>query len=183
MSRQSTIQRVPSLPALRGGLANHDADVKMLHGHLEMMTTLLNQAVQSLENRVNTIQQVGAVQPPPVSGLTVTGKQGLFHLTWNRMKNVDGYVVVQASDSAMQTITGRYHVDDSNQPIQQIPVGNVAITAYFQVYAYQGQKYADPSPIVSATTLTYGASEAAPSSPPIAPLPPKISPVRSGPNL
>ena len=88
MSRQSTIQRVPSLPALRGGLANHDADVKMLHGHLEMMTTLLNQAVQSLENRVNTIQQVGAVQPlfdvrPPPDALSVydVSRDGRFLVT------------------------------------------------------------------------------------------------------
>lgn len=183
MSRLSTIHRLPAPPALRGGLANHDADVKTLKEHLDTMTTILNQAMQSLENRTNTIQQVGAVAPPPPSSFAVVGKQGLFHLTWNRIKNADGYVIVHASDAAMTQIVNRYHIDDGNQCAHQIPVGNVAVAGSFQVYAYQGNKYSDPSPIITATTAIYASAEAAPPAPPIAPQPPKIAPVRSGPNL
>lgn len=183
MSRQSNVQRLPMPPALRGGLANHDADIKMLHEHLLQVTEIANQAIQSLQNRVNTVQQTGAIEPPPVSGLTVEGKQGLFSLTWNRIKNADGYVVVHASDTAMKQIVGRYNIPDANQPLHQISVGNVAVTGSFQVYAYQGQKYSDPSPAMTATTASYGAGEAAPKTPPLAPLHPKLDPVRSGPNL
>lgn len=183
MSRQSTIQRLPSPPSLKGTIQGVPEDMKALGEHIHVMTTIINQAVQSLQNRMNTVQQVGAVAPPPVSGLAVSGKQGLFHLTWNRIHNADGYVVVHASDSAMQQIVGRYNISDGNQPIHQIPVGNAAVTGHFQVYAYQGQKYGDPSPAVTATSAIYSTSEAAPSAPPIAPLPPKIAPVRSGPNL
>lgn len=183
MSKQSTVNRLPTPPVLRGGLANHDNDIKAMHEHIDTMTTILNQALQHLHNGVNTIQQVGAKAPPPVSGLAVVGKQGLFHLTWNRIKNVDGYVVTHASDTGMTQLVGRYNIPDGNQPVHQIPVGNVAVTGSFQVYAYQGSQYSDPSPTVTATTAAYGAPEAAPTAPPIAPLQPKVAPVRSGPNI
>lgn len=183
-NRTPTIQRLPNPPDLRGGLPNYESDMKMVHEHLTTMTTILNQAVQNLQNRVNTVQQVGAVAPPPVTGLSVEGKQGLFSLTWNRIQNVDGYVVVQASDTAMQQVVGRYTVPDGNQPMHQIPVGNAAVTGHFQVYAYQGNQYSDPSPTLVATSAVFStATEAAPKTPPIRPLQPKISPVRSGPNL
>jgi hypothetical protein len=168
---------------LKDGIANHDANMKALTEHLGTMTTILNQAVQSLQNRLNTVQQVGAVAPPPVSGLAVAGKQGLFHLTWNRIKNADGYVITQASDSGMTQLVGRYTIPDGNQSVHQIPVGNVAVTNYFQVYAYQGNKYSDPSPAVKGLSVVYGSTESAPPAPPIAPLQPKIAPIRSGPNL
>ncbi len=183
MSRQSNVQRIPSPPILRGGLANYESDMKILHEHVIQMTTILNQAVQSLENRTNTIQQVGAVAPPPVTGFTAEGKQGLFNLVWNRIKNADGYVIVHASDAAMTQIVNRYHIDDGNQCGHQVPVGNVAVTGHFQIYAYQGPKYGDPSPMLSATTAVFGSAEAAPAVPPKAPLQPKLAPVRSGPNL
>jgi hypothetical protein len=147
------------------------------------MTTILNQALQGLQNRINTVQQVTAKSPPTVTGLTVTGKQGLFYLTWNRIAHTDGYVVTQASDSAMVQLVARYNLPDGDMCAYSIPVGNVAVTNSFQVYAYQGQKYSEPSNIVTATTAPYGAGETAPAQPPIAPRHPKKSPVRSGPNL
>ena len=147
------------------------------------MTDILNQGLQSLQNRVNTVQQVTAKQPPTVTGLSVTGKQGLFHLTWNRIDNTDGYVVTQATDTGMVHLVGRYHVPDGDSNSHQIPVGNVAVTHSFQVYAYQGNKYSDPSPAVTATTLTYTTPEVAPPLPPNAPRQPKKAQVRSGPNL
>ena len=147
------------------------------------MTTLLNQSLQTMQTRLDTIQQIGAQKPPTVSGLTVTGKQGLFYLTWNRIKNADGYVVVQGTDSTMVQITNRYPVPDGDSCSYSVPVGNVVVTASFQVFAYQGPQYSEPSPAVSATTVAYGAGEAAPPRPPLAPRPVKLAPVRSGPNL
>ena len=174
---------VPRLPLPTPPKSDHE-DIKALHEHIQMMTTILNQGLQSLNNRMNTVQQIGAVKPPPVTGLTVTGKQGLFSLAWNRIQNVDGYVVVQASDTAMTQLVGRYNIPDGNSPQHQIPVGNAAVVGNFQVYAYQGQQYSDPSPRVTSTSAVFSTStEAAPITPPLRPLAPKISPVRSGPNL
>lgn len=182
-ARRGNVLRLPLPPAVQGSIAASGQDVKALHEHINLITTILNQGLQSLQNRVNSIQQVTAKAPSTVTGLTVTGKQGLFYLTWNRIANTDGYVVTQASDTGMMQLIGRYNVADGNSCSYQIPVGNVAVTNSFQVYAYQGQQYSDPSPAVTATTLTYTTPESAPPAPPIAPLQPKKAPVRSGPNL
>jgi hypothetical protein len=175
--------RLPLPPAVSGKVGDAGQDVKALHEHLVQMTDILNQGLQSLQNRMNSVQQVTAKTPPTVTGLNVTGKQGLFFLTWNRIKNTDGYVITHASDAGMVQLVGRYNIPDGNTCSHQIPVGNVAMTGSFQVYAYQGQKYSDPTPIVTATTAVYGSSEAAPPTPVIPPLQPKKAPVRSGPNL
>jgi len=158
-------------------------DIRALHGHITQATIILNQALQSLQNRINTVQQVKALTPPTVTGLAVQGKQGCFYITWNRIAHVDGYVIVQANDSQMSQVIGRFPVPDGDSCVYSLAVGNAAVTSFFQVYAYQGPKYSDPSAIVSATTSTYGAGEAAPQQPGIAPRQPKIAPVRSGPNL
>jgi hypothetical protein len=158
-------------------------DAKTVHEHLNLMTTILNQALQGLQGRINTVQQVAAKTPPTVTGLVVTGKQGLFYLTWNRIAHTDGYVIAQASDSGMTQLVGRYNLPDGDTCSYPIPVGNVAVTNSFQVYAYQGQKISEPSPAVTATTIPYGAGEAAPPAPPIAPRHPKKAPPRSGPNI
>lgn len=181
--RKGAYDRLPSPPPLKGTIQSVPEDMKALSDHLAQMTLILNKLNQNMSQRLNTVQQTGAQTPPNVSGLTVTGKQGLFYLTWNRIKNADGYVIEQASDSGMTQLVGRYTLTDANQCLHQVPVGNVAVTNYFRVYAYQGPKMGDPSPAVSGTTVAYGSAEAAPPAPPIAPLAPKISPPRSGPNL
>jgi len=181
--RRGNVYRLPVPPKLSGRLTDTDGDAKLVSEHLATMTTIINQALQSFQGRLNTIQQVQARTPQNVSGLIVTGKQGLFHLTWNKIANVDGYVITQASDTAMVKLIGRYNIPDGEQVSYQIPVGNVAVTSSFQVYAYQGQQYSQPSSTVTATTLTYSTSEAAPPTPAIAPRQPKLVPVRSGPNL
>jgi len=183
MARRGNVARLPLPPSVSGSFAKAGEDVKILQAHLVEMTTILNQSLQSLQNRQNTVQQTGATTPPTVTGLAVTGKQGCIYLVWKRINNVDGYVVMQATDSAMSSLVGRYNVPDGDQASFVLPIGNNASTFYFQVYAYQGPKYSDPSAIVSGTSLTYTSSEAAPPTPPIAPRHPKIAPVRSGPNL
>lgn len=181
--RRGSVARLPAPPPVKGTIASAGEDIKTLHQHLVQQTTILNQALQSLQNRQNTVQQTGAQAPPPVSGFAVTGKQGLFYLTWKRIVNVDGYVITQASDTAMTQLVGRYHISDGGQCVYQVPVGNVAVTNSFQIYAYQGPLVGDPSPTATATTVAYGSGESAPPAPPIAPLQPKVAPVRSGPNL
>lgn len=181
--RKGAYDRIPSPPVLKATIQSVPEDMKALSDHLAQQTQIVNKVMQNMAQRLNTIQQSGAQAPPNVSGVAVTGKQGLFHITWNRIKNVDGYVVEQASDSGMTQLVGRYNLPDANQCVHQVPVGNVAVTNYFRVYAYQGSKMSDPSPAVSGTTVVYGSAEAAPPAPPIAPLAPKISPPRSGPNL
>lgn len=181
--RRGNVFRLPVPPKLLESLTDGPENARILNDHLNTMTMILNQALQSLQNRQNTVQQVQAKTPPTVTGLTVTGKQGLFHLTWNRIENTDGYVIVQSADSAMGQLLNRYNIPDGDQVAHQIPIGNVAVTHSFQVYAYQGQKYSEPSPIVTGTTLTYTTPEAAPPNPAIPPRHPKLAPVRSGPNL
>jgi hypothetical protein len=183
MSRRGNVARLPVPPPLSGKINNLEADTKALNEHLGTMTAILNQALQGLQNRMNTVQQIGAKTPPTVTGLTITGKQGLFHLTWNRIAHVDGYVITQASDTAMTQLIGRYNLPDGERCTFAIPVGNVAVTNSFQVYGYQGPKYSEPSPTVTATTLVYASSEAAPPAPLFSPRHPKLVPVRSGPNL
>jgi hypothetical protein len=159
------------------------SDAQKIDEHLNLMTTIINQGLQSFQNRLNTVQQVTAKTPPTVTGLTVTGKQGLFYLTWNRIAHVDGYVVLQASDTGMVQVVGRYNLPDGDTCTYSIPIGNVSVTNSFQVFAYQGQKMNDPSATVTATSAIYGSTEAAPPAPPIAPRQPKKVPPRSGPNL
>lgn len=178
--RRGNVIRLPLPPPLAKDASD---EVKDLHKHVTQMTELLNQNLQNVQLRLNTIQQQGAKTPPTVTGLTVTGKQGLFYLTWNRIANTDGYVVVWASDAGMTTLVNRYNIPDGQTCAWSIPVGNVAVTGTFQVYAYQGSKYSSPSNAVTATTASYGAGESAPPNPPIAPQQPKLVPVRSGPNL
>ena len=182
-ARRGNVYRLPLPPRIGGTISTSADDLQVIHKHISDMTIILNQGLQSLQQRINTVQQTGARTPPTVTGLTVTGKQGLFYLTWNRVANVDGYVVTRASDSAMKILIGRYNLPDSEQCTLDISVGNVAVTNSFQVYAYQGPKYSEPSPSVTATTSVYGSAEAAPANPPIAPRQPKIAPVRNGPNL
>lgn len=181
--RRGNVARLPLPPTVSGNIAEAGKEVKALHEHLSTMTTILNQALQSLQGRINTVQQTGAVRPPTVTALAVAGKQGLFYLTWNRITHADGYVVLQASDTGMKQIVGRYNIPDGDSCSYSVPVGNVAVTNSFQVFAYQGPKYSDPSGTVTATTAVYASAESAPSAPPIAPRQPKLAPVRSGPNL
>lgn len=183
MPQRGNVLRLPTPPQVTGSFQNHQQEMQAISDYLKQTNTILNQGLQSLQNRLNTVQQTGAAVPPNVTGLTVTGQQGCFALTWNRIVNVDGYVIIQASDAAMTQRTGRFNISDGQQCSYNIPVGNVAITAYFEVYAYQGNHYGDPSPAVKATTKTYTTSESAPPAPPLPPPPPKIVPVRSGPNL
>lgn len=181
--RKGNVYRLPLPPQVTGNMHQSGDDIKIVHAHLVQMTTILNQSLQSMQQRLDTVQQLGAKKPVTVTGLSVTGKQGAFILTWNRIKNADGYVITQGTDSTMKVLVGRYTVPDGDSCSFAVPVGNVAVSNSFQVTAFQGPQYGEPSPAVSATTVAYGAGESAPPTPPIAPRHPKIAPVRSGPNL
>lgn len=144
---------------------------------------IVNDSLTEIGNRLDTLQQLGAKPPVAVTSLTVTGKQGLFYLTWQKIANVDGYVILQASDSAMTQISGRWNLPDGETVSYQIPVGNVAVTNFFTVQAYQGNRYGPPSTAVSGTTVAYGSGESAPPAPPQRPVSPKVTGVRNGTTL
>jgi hypothetical protein len=181
--RRGPVARLPIPPVIKGTIQSAPEDLKNLHEHLNTMTTILNQGLFNIQNRINTVQQTGAKAPPSVTGFTVTGKQGLFYLTWNRIANTDGYVITQASDAGMVNLIGRFNLPDGDTCTFSIPVGNVAVTNTFQIYAYQGPRLGPPSSAVTATTLTFTTPEAAPPTPPISPRQPKRAFPRSGPNL
>ena len=174
---------LPTPPKLSGAFSDHQADIQAIQDYLQQAHSILNQSIQAHQNRLNVIQQTGASNPPNVTGFSASGRQGLFSLVWNRIANVDGYVIIEATDSGMKQLVGRYNVSDGQQCSFQIPVGNVSIQRYFQVFAYQGNHYGSPSNAISATSLAFTTPESAPATPPIAPPQPLIIPVRSGPNL
>ena len=136
--------------------------------HPENVATL-NRILQNLGDRLDTIQQVGATAPPPVTGLTVTGKQGVICLTWQRIQNVDGYIILGAAESTMSQIVLRFNVPDSDTCTYSHPVGNVAVQYYFTVSAYQGNLVGQPSNTIAATSVAYTSVGTAPPIPPQAP--------------
>lgn len=178
--RRGSVYRIPVPPNIMGDFASHQQDMKAISDYFLQLHVILNPALQSMQNRLNTIQQTGATAPPAVQGLTVTGRQGAFYLTWKRIVNVDGYEIEQASDAAMTQFIGRFNVPGADTCTWSLAVGNAATTAYFRVYAYQGTQYGPPSPAVSGVTVAFGGGEAALPTPAIAPRPVLVAPLRSG---
>ena len=127
---------------------------------------LLNQILQNVEQRLDTVQQVGVSAPPSVTGVSATGKQGSIWLTWQRIQNVDGYMIVGATDSAMSAKVMQFNAPHSDTCTYAIPIGNSATQYFFTVSAYRGNVVGLPSVTVSATSVVFSTStEAAPLSP------------------
>ena len=140
----------------------------------------LNNILAETQNRLDTVQQVGAKKPPTPIGPSAQGRQGLIWLTWNRVVNVDGYSVVVATSADMSKVLHRVDIPGSETCVYQMPVGNNAFQAWFQVYSYRGKLYSTPSNIVTATSVAFGAGEGAPPAPPVDPRNPLKAPLRSG---
>src|SRR5215831_16878237 len=121
----------------------------------------LNRTLIEIQQRLDTIQSIGARVPIAPQTVTATGKQGVIWLTWRRVKNADGYILVYGTDSTMVKILGRRVLADSETCDYQLPVGNVAVTYYFRIYTYRGNQVSDPSPTASAASVSFGAGEAA----------------------
>lgn len=143
----------------------------------------LNRILVEIQNRLDTIQQVGVKKPATPSSPSATGRQGLIWLTWNRVTNVDGYSVVMATTSDMSKVLHRVDIPGSETCVYQMPVGNNVATYYFQVFSHRGNIYSAPSNVVSGTSVAYGAGEGAPPAPPVDPRNPFQAPLRNGTTL
>lgn len=133
----------------------------------------LNKILLEIGQRLDTVQQTGGSKPVAPQNLTATGKQGCIWVTWNRVVGVDGYLLMVATESTMTKNVGRYNLPDSEQCAFQLPTGNSATKYYFQAYSYRGPQQSQPSPVANATSVAYGAGEAAPPNPPQDPRIPK----------
>ena len=136
----------------------------------------INQALSSLANRLDAMEKPAAEITGRVESFAVQGRQGLFHLTWIRVLNVDGYIIEMFTDSAATVQIGSWIVWGANSVQWQVPVGNVAVTRYFRITPFVnrasgGLKLGTPSSVVSGLSVGYGAGEAAPTSPTVAPSP------------
>jgi hypothetical protein len=144
---------------------------------------LLNQVIQNFSNRLDTIQQVGAVAPSAPLNVVAEGKQGYIGLTWNRIVNVDGYTVIWALDSKMSQLVGRISLPDGETCSYRLPTGNSATTYYFQVSAYKGNQISLPSVTVTATSVAYTTTGTPAANPPQAPRAPQVVGIRNGTTL
>lgn len=136
---------------------------------MDRLVSALNRSFAKLERRLDSSEKVNASTPPTVKEFTAEGKQGAFVLAWKKLHNIDGYTVLVASDSGMLKVTNRFDIPGQEVCTHSFSVGNVSMTRYFQIYSYIGSKHSQGSVVQSATTSTYGASEAAPSAPPFDP--------------
>ena len=145
--------------------------------HLEV----LNRTLLEISQRLDTIQSIGAPVPIAPQNITAIGKQGAIWLTWQRNAKCDGYIVIISNESTVTKLIGRHTLPDSESCTFHLPVGNVAVQYFFQVFCYRGNQVSPPSPTVNATSVVYGAGEAAPPLPPQDPRNPKTSGVTGGP--
>ena len=127
----------------------------------------LNQSLLKIQNRMDSIERIGVAKPVTPGSFDVEGRQGTFHLTWAKVINVDGYVIVMATDSAMTKKIGRWTIRDPEAVQWQVPMGNVAATRYFQISSFLGDRVSDASNVESAASVAFGAGESAPAAPPV----------------
>lgn len=143
---------------------------------------VLNKILVETQQRLDTIQSVGAKKPTSPRTVSATGKQGVIWVTWQRVSNVDGYIVVIASESTMTKLVGRHSQPDSETCSYSYPIGNSATQLWFQVFSYRGNQVSDPSPVATATSVVFGAGESAPPTPPQDPRNPFNAGITGGPN-
>lgn len=140
----------------------------------------LSSILVEIQQRLDTVQQIGTKTPPAPTSPVATGKQGCIWLTWQRIANVDGYIVLSGSESTMTKLVGRHNLPDSESCTFQLPVGNSATQYFFQVFAYRGNQISPPSPTVNATSIAFGSGESAPPNPPSDPRNTKLAGITGG---
>lgn len=117
-------------------------------------------------------------QPPATpSGSVATGQQGLIRIQWAAVTNVDGYdVAIMTTPNLANPDVNIARVPGAKNREYVYPMGNSATLRYFAVRSYLSDVYSDWAPIISATSVVFGAAEsappAAPSSPPSGSEPP-----------
>src|SRR3990167_206703 len=116
----------------------------------------INHALSALSNRLDALDQPAATVDGRVESFAVEGRQGLFHLTWIRVLNIDGYIIEMFTDSMATAQVGSWIAWGASTVQWQVPVGNVSITRYFRVTPFiqrasGGIKLGTPSALVSVT--------------------------------
>lgn len=143
----------------------------------------LNKILQNLGDRLDTIQQIGAKTPSTPLNVATQGKQGLITVTWNRIQNVDGYVITWSTSSGMIPIAGRTTIHDSDSCDFRLPIGNAVATYFFTVSAFVGNKVGNPSVSVSGASIAFTTVGTAPTDAPKTPRAAKIAVPRNGTTL
>ena len=126
----------------------------------------LNRALSLIQNRLDIIERVAVSVTGRIVSFSVEGRQGLFHLIWNRVDDADGYLIEMFSDSAATTRIGSWTALGSQTTQWQVTVGNVSVTRYFRITPFAGKVYGSPSALVGDSSDAYGVGESAPSNPP-----------------
>lgn len=129
----------------------------------------LNRALSQIQNRLDKLEKVNVTIAGRITNLAVEGRQGLFHVTWNRVDDCDGYILEMFTDSAATKRIGRWTIVGGQTVQWQVSVGNVAITRYFRMTPYRGAVLGSPSTVVTGLSVSYGVGESAPASPPTDP--------------
>ncbi len=143
-------------------------------------TQQINEALLSLQKQIDGLSRAAAKKPPIVQGIAAEGRQGSLHVTWKKVLNTDGYLLLMYSDSAGTTIVQRTAIPDPETVYWETAMGNSATTRYFRIHAVNGQQVSDPSKLVSATSVAFGAGESAPTPPPAPSEPPGDVPPEFG---
>mgnify|MGYP001572881903 CR=1 FL=1 len=136
----------------------------------------INSALSAISNRLDAMERPNAEITGRIESFAVQGRQGLFHLTWIRVIEVDGYIIEMFTDLAATAQVGSWVAWGASTVQYQIPVGNVSITRYFRITPFLerlsgGLKLGTPSTTVTGTSVAYGAGEAAPTAPTVSPAP------------
>ena len=135
------------------------------------MPPSMDQIRQSDLTRWPTPTKIVVEQPPPIpTGVVATGQQGIIRVQWAIAGNVDGYdiAIMTSPNLANPDVNiARAHGPKNREYVY--PMGNSATLRYFAVRSYLADVYSAWSPIVSATSVAFGAVEGAPPAPPVNP--------------
>lgn len=124
-----------------------------------------------LQDIAKRAKQVDPSQRPKDMPLTVplnpkaTGKEGFIRVQWSPVDQSDGYQVAISTTANIQSPSiGTMTVMGGLTPFFDYNVGNIALTRYFAVRAFQGfppRFYSDFCSVVSATSIVLASAGSA----------------------
>lgn len=133
--------------------------------------------------RLPTPTKMVVEQPPTIPTNTVaTGQQGIIRIQWASSQNADGYdIAIMTTPNLQNPDVNIARTMGAKCREYVYPMGNSATLRYFAVRAFVADVFSDWSPVVSATSIVFGAAEAAPPVPPVnPPSGPELPPTGSG---
>jgi hypothetical protein len=116
-----------------------------------------------------------AMPPQTPKNVTATGKEGYILIQWNPNPDNDGYEIAVSSDRDMAAPDqGYYTVSGGSSSRFSYPTGNVVLTRFFAVRAFQGGGASALSGVVSAASALTDAVTPTGAAEPTVP-PPEVS--------